>query len=90
MTTITIKINERTKAGKAFMAMSETFFKNVEGIEIIETDSKKLKKTNTSDREPAKQSEYSPEFVDMVLKSAKSKKSKEINPNDIWGSLGLK
>jgi len=45
MTTITLKINERTKAGKAFMAMSETFFKNVEGIEIIETDSKKLKKT---------------------------------------------
>jgi hypothetical protein len=81
MTTITLKINERTKAGKAFMAMSETFFKNVEGIEIIETDSKKLKKM---------ESPYNPGFVDMVLKSAKSKKSKEINPNDIWGSLGLK
>jgi hypothetical protein len=81
MTTITLKINERTKAGKAFMAMSETFFQNVEGIEIIETDSKKLK---------IEKSQYNPEFVDMVLKSAKGKKSKEINPNDVWGSLGLK
>ncbi|MGO4772379.1 DUF2683 family protein [Flavobacterium sp. W22_SRS_FK3] len=80
MTTITIKINERTKAGKAFMAMSESFFKGVEGIEIIETDSKKLKKENP----------YNTEFVEMVLKSAKSKNSTEINPNDVWGSLGLK
>lgn len=37
MTTITIKINERTKAGKAFIAMAETFFKDAKGIEIIET-----------------------------------------------------
>ncbi|MEP7095468.1 MAG: DUF2683 family protein [Flavobacterium sp.] len=77
----TIKINERTKTGKAFMAMLETFFKGVEGIEIIETDSKKNKKEDSS---------YNPEFVEMVLKSAKSKKSVEINPNDVWGSLGLK
>jgi hypothetical protein len=77
----TIKINERTKTGKAFMAMLETFFKGVDGIEIIETDSEKIKK---------EESPYNPEFVDMVLKSAKSKKSTEINPNDVWGSLGLK
>jgi hypothetical protein len=37
MTTLTFKINKSTKAGKAFMAMAETFFKDVEGIEIIET-----------------------------------------------------
>lgn len=77
----TIKINERTKTGKAFMVMVKTFFKGVEGIEIIETDSKRIKK---------EESPYNPEFVDMVLKSAKSKKSTEINPNDVWGSLGLK
>ncbi|MCP2029565.1 hypothetical protein L1276_004752 [Flavobacterium sp. HSC-32F16] len=75
----TIKINERTKTGKAFMAMFEAFFKGVDGIEIIETDSKK-----------EKESPYNPEFVDMVLKSAKSKNSTEINPKDVWGSLGLK
>lgn len=77
----TIKINERTKTGRAFMAMVETFFKGVEGIEIIDRDSKKIKK---------EESPYNPEFVDMVLKSAKSKKTTVIDPNDVWGSLGLK
>lgn len=42
MTTITLKINERTKAGKAFLAMAETFLKDVNGIEIIETASDEL------------------------------------------------
>ncbi len=86
MTTITLKINERTKAGKAFLAMSETFFKNVEGIEIVETNSKKLKK---------EESPYNPEFVKMILErdaDIKSGKSKciTVDPDDIWGSLGLK
>lgn len=46
MTTLTIKINKSTKAGKAFMAMAETFFKDAEGIEIIETpDVKSTKKS---------------------------------------------
>lgn len=77
----TIKINERTKAGKAFMAMFEAFFKGVDGIEIVENDSEKRKK---------EESLYDPEFVKMVLESAKSKKRTVIDPNDIWGSLGLK
>jgi hypothetical protein len=38
MTTITIKVNEKTKAGKAFMALSENFLKGVKGIEIIENE----------------------------------------------------
>lgn len=37
MTTLTIKVNEKTKAGKAFMIMAETFFKDADGIEIIKT-----------------------------------------------------
>lgn len=37
MTTLTIKTNEKTKAGKAFMEMTEAFFKDAKGIEIIET-----------------------------------------------------
>ena len=78
MTTLTIKINERTKAGKAFMAMSESFFKGVKGIEIIETDSNKIE-----------ESPYDPEFVSMVKKAQKSKNRTIVDPNDIWGSLGL-
>lgn len=82
----TIKINERTKTGKAFMAMFEAFFKGVDGIEIIETDSEKIKK---------EESPYNPEFVKMILDrdaDIKSGKSKciTIDPDDIWGSLGLK
>ena len=84
----TIKINERTKTGKAFMAMVETFFKNVEGIEIVE---------NKEKRELINDSEnlYNPEFVKMILErdaDIKSGKSKciTIDPDDIWGSLGLK
>lgn len=43
MTTITFKINEKSKAGKTFMQMKETFFANAKGIESIENS---IKKTN--------------------------------------------
>lgn len=38
MTTITIKINERTKVGKALMTLIETFSKEKKGVEIISDD----------------------------------------------------
>jgi hypothetical protein len=67
------------------MTMSNTFFKNVKGVEIIENDT-------IIDKD---KSYYKPEFVKEILKREadyKSGKSKSItiNPNDIWGSLGLK
>ena len=80
----TIKINERTKTGKAFMAMFEAFFKGVDGIEIIESNSKKVKK---------EESIYSAEFIAKVKKAEENIKNGEtttLDPNDIWGSLGLK
>ncbi|MFH7018079.1 DUF2683 family protein [Flavobacterium sp. FlaQc-47] len=80
MKTLTVKINERTKIGKAFIAMFDSF-KGFEEIEIIETDSKKNKK---------EESAYNPEFVKMVLEAAKSGDYTEVDPKDIWGSLGLK
>ncbi|MDW8849155.1 hypothetical protein SD960_03555 [Flavobacterium sp. MMLR14_040] len=80
MKTLTVKINERTKIGKAFIAMFNSF-KGFEEIEIIETDSKKLKKEEGS---------YNPEFVKMVLDSAKRGDYTEVDPKDVWGSLGLK
>lgn len=79
MTTLTVKINKRSKAGKAFMTMSNTFFRDVKGVEIIENEIDEKEK-----------SPYNPEFVAMVLKSSKSQNSTTLNPNDIWGSLGLK
>ena len=78
MTTLTIKIDKRTKAGKQFMAMSKPFFNNVEGIEIVETDSNK------------EESPYNPEFVKMVLDAEKRGNYTTLDPNDIRGSLGWK
>ena len=80
MTTFTIKINKRTKAGKAFMAMSETFFKGVEGIEIIE------KKSEITKEDPI----YSKEFIAKVKKAEKEinkGNTIRLNPNDVWGSI---
>lgn len=77
----TIKINERTKAGKAFMAMFEAFFKDVDGIEIVENDSEMLKE---------EESLYSPEFVAKIKKAEeniKKGKTTRLNPEDIWGSI---
>lgn len=81
MTTLTLKIDKRTKAGKAFLAMSEPFLQNVEGIEVVENNSKST--TNEEDL-------YNPEFVAMIKKAQKSKKRTVVDPDDIWGSLGLK
>ena len=78
MTTFTIKINERTKAGKDFRAMTETFFKDAKGIEIIE---------NTTDKEDEI---YNPEFVKMILDADKRGNYTTIDPNNLWESLGLK
>ena len=84
MTTITLKIDERTKKGKAFLALAKVFYeeKNEKKNEVELVDEK--------DKSP-----YNPEFVAMIearIENHKSGKSKSItvNPNDIWGSLGLK
>ena len=82
MTTLTIKINESSKKGKAFLEFAKTFFDDERDVEIIESWSKK-KKAGT-------ESAYNPEFVEMVKKAQKSKKRTVVDPNDIWGSLGLK
>ena len=87
MTTITLKIKERSKAGKAFLEMINVLVKDSKGIEIISTGLNKTieKKTEI----------YNPEFVKMILErdaDIKSGKSKciTVDPNDVWGSLGLK
>jgi len=82
MTTITI--NERTKAGKTLLELAKILSISNKGVAIIETGlGKSISKTN-------EKSPYDPKFVKMVLSSAKSKKRTVINPNNIWGSLGLK
>ena len=48
MTTITIKINERSKKGKAFLEFAKTFFAEGKDVEIIKSDDKKPKKENAA------------------------------------------
>jgi DICT domain-containing protein len=83
MTTITI--NERTKAGKIVLELAKMLSVTNKGVRI---DSG-LNKTTVTAIEGEKDT-YNPEFVKMILKSAKSKKRTLINPDDVWGSLGLK
>ena len=77
MTTLTIKINERSKKGKAFLAFAKSFISNDKDICFVES-------------EDDNKSTYNPEFVEMVLKSAKRGKYTTVDTKDIWGSLGLK
>ena len=73
MKKITIKINERSKAGIAFQKMLE-ILETQPGIEVVNED----------------KSPYNPEFVKKNKAAEKRGSYKEINPNDVWGSLGLK
>ena len=36
MTTLTLRINERTKKGKAFLAFAKTFFAEGEAVKVVE------------------------------------------------------
>lgn len=73
MTTLTIKINEKSKKGKAFLEFAQTFFVDSKEVEITQ---------NVDDDEY-----YNPEFVEMVLKSAKSKGRTSVNAKNLWESI---
>jgi hypothetical protein len=82
MTTLTLKINERTKAGKAFLALTQNLVKDSKSIKILSSqDVEKVDK---------KESTYNPEFVKMILdryKKLDKTKLTQLNPDDIWGSI---
>lgn len=83
MTTITI--NERTKAGKIVLELAKMLSVTNKGVCIDSESNKPTLPVIEKEKD-----NYNPEFVKMVLKSAKSKKRTVLNPDDIWGSLGLK
>lgn len=74
MTTLKIKINERSKAGSELLSVLEAFAKK-SGVTVVKED---------------EEAPYNPEFVKMVLDAAKRGEYTEVDTNDIWGSLGLK
>ncbi|MBE7441868.1 MAG: hypothetical protein KF732_12690 [Flavobacteriales bacterium] len=72
MKTITLKINDKSIAGKTFLAFLKTFVAKEKAVEIVE--------------EP--KSPYNPKFVEMVNNAEKSKKRYEVkNVDDLWASL---
>lgn len=75
MTTITLKINERTKKGKAFLEFAKTFFEE-EGkeVELIETQEKSA--LSPEDKELLNQIKKS--IVEMKAVSSGKKKGQSL------------
>ncbi|MGL2992570.1 DUF2683 family protein [Flavobacterium sp. TSSA_36] len=72
MTTITLKINEKSKKGKAFLEMARVFSENSKEIVLIEEDVK---------------SPYDPEFVKKIKKASTEKGRLMESAEDLWESI---
>lgn len=71
MTTLTIKINENSKKGKAFLEMTRTFFNDSKDIIIEEKEV----------------SPYNPEFVKKIKKASKEKGRTMVTAEDLWENI---
>jgi len=72
MTTITIKIDERKKAGKTFLELLQLFQAQKNVVQIVEEKEK---------------SPYNPEFVKKIQKARTEKGGRIVNPKNIWEGL---
>ena len=72
MTTITLKINEKSKKGKAFLEMARVFSENSKEIVLIEEKDK---------------SPYDPEFVKKIKKASTEKGRLVESAEDVWESI---
>ena len=72
MTTITLKINEKKKKGKAFLEMARVFSENSKEIVLIEEKDK---------------SPYDPEFVKKIKKASTEKGRLVESAEDLWESI---
>lgn len=74
METITLKINNKTKKGKAFIEFLKQYVLNdSKNVEVV-----------------TEQSPYNPEFVKKIKAAEKRGSYTEIDPTNVWGSLVLK
>lgn len=72
MTTITLKIDERTKKGKAFLALAKVFYEEKNEIELVDEKDK---------------SPYNPEFVAKINKARMEKGTIMNSVEELWVSL---
>lgn len=80
MTTLTLKINEHSKKGKAFLEFAKTFFDDKKDLEIIEQDAV----------EDDEEIVYSQAFIDKIDKAEaniKNGNTTRVNFDDLWGSI---
>ncbi|RNL56935.1 DUF2683 family protein [Pedobacter jejuensis] len=56
-----------------------------EQMAVLKAVAKALKVKTETEKSP-----YNPEFVKMIKMAEKRANFKTIDPNDVWGSLGLK
>lgn len=86
METITLEINKRTKAGKAFLEMMEVFLKDKKGIKIVRS------KTDMDKDEDAPLSKNIPN-EETLHSMAKTKKRIGLthckNAEDMYEKLGI-
>ncbi len=75
MTTITIKINEKSKKGKAFLEFARTFFANEKDVVVIESKDEMAEVEDGA---------YNSEFVEKVLKAAQSKNRTKVSAENLW------
>ena len=75
MTTLTIKINEKSKKGKAFLAFARTFFANEKDVVVTEYKDEMAEVEDGA---------YNSEFVEKVLKAAQSKNRTKVSAKNVW------
>lgn len=71
MTTVTLEINERTKAGSTLMSLLDVL-SGKSGVKIVEEKNK---------------SPYNPEFVKKIKQAQKRGAYRTINPDNIWEGM---
>lgn len=76
MTTITV--NKKSKAGKILLDLAKML------------SEKNAKDVLISEKNVVGESPYDPEFVAKIEQAEKEADFVEVNPEDLWGSLGLK
>lgn len=72
MTTITLKIDERTKKGKVFLALAKVFYEEKNEVELVDEKDK---------------SPYNPEFVAKINKARKEKGRVMDSVEELWESI---
>ena len=78
MITLSIKINQKSKKGRAFLEFAQASFSESKDVNIV------LPKIE----EKADQAfPYNPEFVEKVLKSASSKNRTRVTAENLWESI---